>query len=167
MPNQGSSDWHSELTTARSIFNCCYAEFPIIYPHKKINLSANCNLRDTIILRQPIGKLLARRIQIFWVRFYVIIFWPLIFKASKNMAPTKRNSSNLDLPHQIFVCQGLRPFWGTSNQWQIIFLVSLGSPANLSAINNIVLMRTSNSLVQNIVFCAFSKILNRVLALRS
>ena len=71
------------------------------------------------------------------------------------MVLTKRNPTDLDLLHQILVCRGLRPFLGASDWWQIDFLVSQVSRADLRALDNIVLTRTRDSLVQNIIFFIF------------
>ena len=52
--------------------------------------------------------------------FSVIIFDLLIFKTSNIMVPTKIDPADLDSPRRIFVCRGLRPFWGTSEQWLLL-----------------------------------------------
>ena len=54
------------------------AGLPMSYPHTKKQFAANrkgCDNSETTA-----GKRSARRIQIFWVPFSVIIFWSLIFK---------------------------------------------------------------------------------------
>ena len=65
--------------------------------------------------------------------------------------------ADLDSPCRILVCGGLGPFWGASDQWKIDILASQGSPADLCALDNIMLVRISNSLVRNIFFYIFFK----------
>ena len=71
-----------------------------------------------------IEKFSTRKTQIFQIYFAVIFYWPLIFKTSKHITLTKIEPANLDSPHRILVCRGLRPFWGVSVCWEIKFLVS-------------------------------------------
>ena len=102
--------------------------------------------------KTTVEKISGRIIQIFWVLFSVIIFWLIIFKTSKNMIPTKRNLADLELLCRILICRCLGTFWGASDQWQINFLVSQGSWADLCALDNIVHARTSDNLVRAIFF---------------
>ena len=44
---------------------------------------------------------------------------------------------------------------GASDQWQIDLLVIQGSQADLRVLDNVMLLCTSNSLVQNIIFSIF------------
>ena len=66
---------------------------------RKINLPVNQKGEDNS--ETTVGKLWARRIQIFPVLFSVVIFDLLIFETSKNMAPTKIYQADSDSPCRI------------------------------------------------------------------
>ena len=61
-------------------------------------------------------KLSAMKIQLYWVYFCVIHYWPLTFKTCKNRVPTKIIAAESDSSRWILLCRGLgfRPFWRTS-----------------------------------------------------
>ena len=67
------------------------------------------------------GKLSTRRIQICKVYFSVIIFWPLSFKTSKNMAPTKTVRIDLNSPRRELSSDGLGIVVALLVRWQINF----------------------------------------------
>ena len=61
-----------------------------------------------------------------------------------NNAQTKIYQAESDSPRQILLCRGLRSFWGAPIRTGIDFLVSQGIQADMRALDNIVLGRTSN-----------------------
>ena len=82
---------------------------------RKIHFASN--QKDYDNSETTVGKLLARRIRICRVYFLWSTFDLLIFKTSENMASTKIDPADLNTPCQILVCQGLRSFWGASDQY--------------------------------------------------
>ena len=50
-------------------------------------------------------------------------FWAFSRQLLNNVR-TSLDQAELDSPRQILFCQGLRPFWGASDQWKIYCIVS-------------------------------------------
>ena len=104
-----------------------------------------------------VGKLLARRIQTFRLYFCVIIFWPLIFQNKWKYVPNANIPgrfgfalSNTCLPRSEIL---LRSLFLLAN-WFLVKEVQLICARLIICID---LVRTSDSLVRNIVFLIFSK----------
>ena len=71
--------------------------------------------------KTTVGKRSTRRIQIFRVHFLVIYFWPHFQNNLSKNVQTKTYPEESDLPRQILLFRGLRPFWGASVCLGIIF----------------------------------------------
>ena len=85
-----------------------------------------------------------------WSIFVKFIFLTSFFKITFQIhnAQTKIDHTDLDLPRQILLFRGLRPFYGGALVCLgIDLLVVPGRPADLCALTNIVFARTSDNLV--------------------
>ena len=90
---------------------------------RKINLPTNQRGYDNS--ETTVGKLLARRIfRSTWYIFVKIIFDLLFFRTCEKRIPTKIYQAESHSPRWILWFQGLGPFWGASDQWKNVFLVS-------------------------------------------
>ena len=112
-----------------------------------INLPANrkgCDKSKTTY-----EKLSARRIQIFFDYFCKIHFFTSFFQITfPNNTRTKIVNADSDSSRRTLLCQGLRSFSDALVRWRIDFLVISVSQAEMRALDNIVLVRSSKILVR-------------------
>ena len=77
------------------------------------------------------------------IRFY--LFFQHNFK---NIVRTSLDQAESDSPRRTLLCQGLRSFSDALVRWRIDFLVISVSQAEMRALDNIVLVRSSKILVR-------------------
>ena len=135
-----------------------------VYAHEKLIPEKPTGLRQ---IRDHVWKALGKKSP----NLLCVFLCDPIFTSFQNIFPnnvqTKLCMAESDSPCQILLFKGRRPFWGATVCSVIIFLGISGSPADLRAFDNIVLACTSNSLVRNIIFLIFLKVLFNKLKLRS
>ena len=78
--------------------------------------------RVTTIPRPPLESSQQGEFRSAWYIFVWSNVYLLFLKTFENRVPAKIYQADLNSPRRILVCQGLRPFWGASDRWKIIFL---------------------------------------------